>query len=87
MDNSGDYDDDFHEMSVSGSGNLSKGEESAKPGSAAVGKQSELQGGSGLEDGGGESLVPILELAITMSQRRGMKRRMAGMTAIRSRRR
>ena len=43
-------------MSVSGSGNLSKGEESAKPGSAAVGKQSELQGGSGLEDGGGGEL-------------------------------
>jgi hypothetical protein len=53
-DESGDYDDDFHEMSVSGSDNLSKGEqETPKPGSTVVvSKQSELQDVSGPEDGG-----------------------------------
>ena len=87
MDNSGDYDDDFHEMSVSGSGNLSKVRNRPSRDQPLLASRVNSRAALGLRMAGGESLVPILELAITMSQRRGMKRRMAGMTAIRSRRR
>ena len=57
-DESGEYDDDFHEMSVSGSDKLSKGEpEESKPEpTAVVSKQSELQNVSPTKDGDNVSI-------------------------------